>query len=604
MGYPVGNHPHTLAQFARRAGISEGRARALFSTDPSGLPRPDRVDAGGKPLWFGPTIDAWCARTGRAMPEDSLWLFGAPPAAEPAVELMRRVVTVGTNMGRRRTMFAIVWDTDRGHVIYLQPLGDTGGDHKDWMAVGAAELIEPRWWSDAVVVMPMEEHLAFRDTFSPIAYVYRITSRPEDDDEPQGGLRRWLRRGADRAPVTAADAAVEWQTHLDLADIAKVIGRPIPFWLDDTDTVENAERSLAYTKTFTVPDTVTEWPATQARLEHALAAKVAERYPAAFAALAADAAEGLRTLRTAHENTPNTGPGWYLVARPAQPAPPVELEQLLTKAAPVTDLAIVAGELAELRTVEGDLDLDDPLGEVYEEAAEVLATQLRRAEKGHRGTYTELADTVTEIYSAPWDGPVVDAWRANLTAVDLEQARRLRRVQRLLADGYDDLALDAYRDVDGRYIVTMRLTGGDLWFRAEWPTDLDVVGTWTDETILAGDESGSSTVLLALTSTPDGRLRSDPVPLQPRNGHEGFGYGYGGGGPAGTYLALLRCALGADRDEAGRIAGAGVHRGDDGEVPSQLWKAISTTKGPLRLSWPQVQLWARADRKRSTDDAS
>ena len=36
----------------------------------------------------------------------------------------------------------------------------------------------------------------------------------------------------------------------------------------------------------------------------------------------------------------------------------------------------------------------------------------------------------------------------------------------------------------------------------------------------------------------------------------------------------------------------------DGESPvSQLWHTISTTNGPLRLSWPRLQLWARADQK-------
>ena len=59
--------PHTLAQFARRAGISEGRARALFGEGK--LPKPDHVDAGGRPLWSATTIDAWCRQTGRPLGE-------------------------------------------------------------------------------------------------------------------------------------------------------------------------------------------------------------------------------------------------------------------------------------------------------------------------------------------------------------------------------------------------------------------------------------------------------------------------------------------------------------------------------------------------------
>ena len=58
---------YTLAQLARRAGISEGRARALHADKK--LPRPDRKDADGRPLWLGSTIDAWCRQTGRPLRE-------------------------------------------------------------------------------------------------------------------------------------------------------------------------------------------------------------------------------------------------------------------------------------------------------------------------------------------------------------------------------------------------------------------------------------------------------------------------------------------------------------------------------------------------------
>jgi hypothetical protein len=103
----------------------------------------------------------------------SLWIFRRPAATSPAVELQRGVVEVGCGW-RRRTTFAIVWDTEHGHVICLQPVGDTGSDHKDWMAVSAAELIEPRWWASAVVVMPMEETLSRFYRLDPFAYVYRL----------------------------------------------------------------------------------------------------------------------------------------------------------------------------------------------------------------------------------------------------------------------------------------------------------------------------------------------------------------------------------------------------------------------------------------------
>lgn len=66
--------------------------------------------------------------------------------------------------------------------------------------------------------------------------------------------------------------------------------------------------------------------------------------------------------------------------------------------------------------------------------------------------------------------------------------------------------------------------------------------------------------------------------------------------PSTTYVSLLRCALG---DGANFTAISTTARAE-----SQLWKAISTTAGPLRLSWPQIQLWARADRNTAKHAAS
>ena len=159
----------------------------------------------------------------------------------------------------------------------------------------------------------------------------------------------------------------------------------------------------------------------------------------------------------------------------------------------------------------------------------------------------------------------------------------------------------AYRDLDGRYVVTIKLDSGDTWCVAEWPTGLGVVDGWTDETVLAADETGTAVTLLALT--PDkGGLRADPVPLLPNRFRDAFSYGYGGGTPAATYAAIVRVALG-DADAKDGISRVANLRGSDGTLRSQLWDAISTTKGPLRLAWPQVQLWARADRKLAVEYA-
>lgn len=602
MGQPIDRQPHTLAQFARRAGISEGRARAMFGETPSKLPRPNGHDADGRPYWWASTIDAWCARTGRAVSTDSLWLYRAPAASSPAVELQRGVVRFGR---RDRAMYVIVWDTEDGHVIYLQPLGDQGGDHKDYLARYAAELIEPRWWADAVVVMPLElqltSHLRWRE---PEAYVYQLVTDGEDVDELDtggmfSGFRRWVQRNAPDLTGTSTPSAT-WVGQMDIAEIAAVLGRPVPLWINDTDTVTNAEQTLSYDRTFTCPDTCTAWPAVQARLEHALEHGLAADFPTAWAALAVDAAEGLQKVRTAHERQPDAGEGWYLVCRPARPAPSIELEQRLTGAKIVTDTELVGKELAELRAVEGDLDVDDPRGDVYAEAIELLRWQLKRAAKESglirdvSGDYVPVADDGYSSYSAPWGGPVVDAWRKTLTQVDLNAALRLRRVHRVLGEHRLDSVREVYRDQAGRYVLVAELSRDSFWSFAEWPVSLAQVSEWTDQTVLAGDdELGTTTTLLALTPTDDGQMRIDPVPLPPGSPRDAFGYGYGGGTPATTYRALLRVALGdspVDTHTYRAVLSFPDHT-------SQLWTAISTTKGPLRLSWPQLKLWARADRK-------
>jgi hypothetical protein len=612
---PFDQVPHTLAQLARRAGISEGRARGLYAATPSGLPRPDRVDADGRPLWWASTIDAWCARTGREVSEESLWLFRAPAAAGPVPELQRRIVTLSASW-RRQVFYAIVWDTEHGHVIYLQPLDGTGGHHPNWLAEGAAQLIEPRWWADAVIVIPLEvsfTHLG--GDLPPIAYVYRLTTRPEEPDDPAavpvgggvfGGLRRWISRAAGE-PAGPAEARATWAGQMDLGKISRVVGRPVPLWLEGTATRANAEQTFSYDRTFTSADTVTEWPTAQARLTTAIEVGMPGAYPAGFAALAVSAAEGLAEIRTAHEHTVDSGPGWYLVCRPARPAPPFELEQLITGAELVTDLDLAGKELTELRAVEGELDIDDPRGDVYAEAITLLEWQLRdAAKKAGRirdlmHDYVPVVDDGLQRYSGPWAGPVVDAWRKTLTPVqDVAAAWRLRRVHRLADDHQVEDIEALYRDGEGRYVLVAPASPDGLWLAAEWPTGLQATSHWTDKTVLAGDDDeGTTTTLLALTPTEDGQMRVDPVPLPPRSDREAFAYGYSGGTPVTTYQALMRCALGDGNVEIGEVTGLIGERDPDGVPVSQLWAAITTTKGPLRLSWPQLKLWARADKNRT-----
>jgi hypothetical protein len=334
----------------------------LATATPSGLPRPGGADADGRPLWSAARIDAWCARTGRKVSEDALWLFRAPAAAGPVPELQRGVVPLAGSYGRRQAFYVIVWDTEHGHVIYLQPLDDAGGDHKDWLAKATGELIPPRWWADAVVVMPVEKSLSNHsdDDMPPVASVYRLFDRSQQGGDDTGdasgvigGLRRWVSRTGP-GPIGPAEAATTWKGELELAELAAVVGRPVPLWLDDTATSDNAQQTLSYDRTFITQDTVTEWPAAQARLARAVEVGMPEEFPAAFAALAADAADGLTKIRTVHERLEDTGPGWYLVCRPARPAPPFDLEQLITGAQPVTDPDQVSKELSELRASEAN----------------------------------------------------------------------------------------------------------------------------------------------------------------------------------------------------------------------------------------------------------
>lgn len=616
--------PHTLAQFARRAKISESRARAMHAEPRSPLPRADGADADGRPWWWASTIDAWCARTGREVPQDSLWVFRIGAATEPAVELQRGLEELGE---RRHPMYVIVWDTPQGHVIYLQSLADSG-DHRDWLAHLAGELVEPRWWSTAVVAMPASEMLNTPLSTSadghrePLIHLYRLTpDQPGPAPQPVAGqlgdrIRRFLSRiGGDLVdPIdpAAAPAArtvrarADWVTDMKAAEFAEVLGAPIPIWLDTTNTPSNARRTLSYDRTFVTADTVTEWPAAQARLEAAVAAGMPADFPAAFAAVAFDATTILEEVRAGHARLADTGPGWYLVCRPAPPAPPVALERHLQGVDLVTDTELVARELTELREVEGELDVADPRGRPYAEAADLLYWQLRGAAvtdgrlRSLGEGFLPVADDDLVLYSAPWTGPVVEAWRDNLTELtgaDRDQALRRRRVRRLLAhdrlDDFDkpgitDDVRHVYRDEHGRYVLVVD-QNGTLMSMAEWPKSLTGLEHWTDATVLAADNPGGVVTLLALTPTDDGRMRTDPVPLQPRVFRDAFGYGYGGGTPGTTYTAILRCALGdgPDIETVNRPAAS----------DSQLWEAISTTQGPLRLPWPQVQLWARADRR-------
>lgn len=114
-------------------------------------------------------------------------------------------------------------------------------------------------------------------------------------------------------------------------------------------------------------------------------------------------------------------------------------------------------------------------------------------------------------------------------------------------------------------------------FYAEWPTGLPAQ-PWTEHTLIATDHQA----VFALTPTVAGGMRVDPVPLL-HDDQTRFAYRDAGGSPATLYAALVRCALGEPYGQA-RYPDP-----DRAEADSLLWQALTTTQGPLRLAWPQVQ---------------
>ena len=337
-----------------------------------------------------------------------------------------------------------------------------------------------------------------------------------------------------------------------------------------------------------------------------------QKYPAAWAVLAVDAADRLRAIREAHAEVADGGPGWYLVARPAGPQVPVALETRLNAAELVEDPQQIGDELTALRTAEADLDIDDPDGEVYAEAINLLSLQLAKLSRDDTlhpvPELSAVLDRTLVHYTSAWSGSVVEEWKKTLRPVqDVTAALRLRRVRRLIGDGSTGPGeLEFYRDAAGRYVVMHPPIsfGEEPSYDAEWPASLDAVAGWTDRTILAADKVSNTTTLMALTPTDDGGMQVDPVPMPRGTGRTGFAFGYGGGGPAATYMALLRCALSPAEHRVikrlhprlgWRVETKPVRDTEDSPPVSQLWTAIVTTRGPLRLSWPKVQQWAFED---------
>ncbi|TMR03404.1 hypothetical protein ETD83_10890 [Actinomadura soli] len=620
--------PHTLAQFARRAGITHSYARKLYSAVPSRLPDPDEYDADHRPLWYPDTIDAWAASTGRPADEGALWLLRAPAVSGPAEVRFRglvdRPVVPG---GRPMRLHATVYGTDHGPLVVIMPT-DEEPDRWTWVgdyALVAADLVAPRFWSDTIVVVDLGGSLprpyqrtvqhgpgsgteivlgSWSEDYEPIlsCFTLRVDPEPAAQDTagmPVDAIEPTLRDRALRllgrvqppeeaAPPPRPQPRAQERRPVTCAQLKRVLGVDLPQWLAGTRLPAVLERARAYHGTLTIPDRITPWPATLDRLQAAHTADMAEHFPAAFALLAADAADMRAAVRRVLDAQPVRGDGWYLAARPANPELPLHLETATAALPSPRDLdpTQIRAELIELRQTEAELPADTktaPEGPAYEHAVALLAVA---AETHH----PQLAVDTCVIESGDLAGVAAQQWREGLTPHPApKDVLRTRRGHRLLNGRPADQVRELLVDYAGRLVCLF--DGGPRadvpYWHAEWPVGWPT--EWNASTVIAADpdndeESGGQPVL-ALTTTADG-VRAEPVPLLPdRRDGDTFAFGYDGHGPGVLYDALVRIAVCSHR---------GFQPAIDPGSGSALWQAI-THRGPLRLRWADVQKWAKQD---------
>ncbi|MDQ3763953.1 MAG: hypothetical protein M3460_20815 [Actinomycetota bacterium] len=363
----------TLAQFARRVGISESRARGLYSDEPARtrLPAPDGHDVDGRPWWHGRTIDRWCKKTGRALPEKVSWPYDWPTATVPAPVMFTGEISIRRRSELHR-VYVIVWDTPQGHVVHVSRYTD---DHveRHVAARAAAHVLEPAFWADAVVLVP--NSVMFGVAAIQLKHMsvdaYRLEAPEPPPPARQSRLRVLLARAAGELPDGHLPPHVD-PDQIEtrpiglpfVSDIAAVIGRPVPLWLEGTCTPEATRRMGAYGEsTFTISDTTTEWPRTCEQLAAAVEWGLGQRFPQAFAMLADNALAVLENANRDHGNLPDRGEDYYIVARPARPDWPLDLEHLARTAAdrlasddgqPKLDVQTIETELRALRPLEAD----------------------------------------------------------------------------------------------------------------------------------------------------------------------------------------------------------------------------------------------------------
>lgn len=143
---------------------------------------------------------------------------------------------------------------------------------------------------------------------------------------------------ADRDEPAVAVARAEWFTHVDLADIARVVGRLIPGWLSETISVANAEQTLSIgDRTFT---TVTDRRCRRCSRARSSSACRATTRPGSPRWQWTPPPKSTASV-------PRTATPPYLMCRPARPAPPIELEQRITGGRLLTDLELAGKDLID-----------------------------------------------------------------------------------------------------------------------------------------------------------------------------------------------------------------------------------------------------------------
>jgi hypothetical protein len=629
--------------------MSDSRIRAMLAEPEKTpadrrLPPADGTDASDRPWWWASTVDRWCRRTGRPVPADADALYRWPTADGPAPVVHAGDVRVPTRgLAPEVPVHVTVYDTAEGHIVWVQRYDESGGVDREEAARAGALVLAPTWWTRARILVPGPLLLGGRLGAVPAIDAFRIEVPDRGLDRP-AGPPRWLpsfvRSGAAAEP-DPLDVEIVHAGLPQVDEVARVVGRALPLWFADSCTRENMDRAelLGPGRRFTVPDTSTDWPAHRARIIAAHEWGLPRRFPRAWTALSADTLEVLDAVLQTLQATVTEGDGWYAPARPAEPDWPVAVETAARRAAASTEAARTARsatradlgvyrpdkldpaeeldtaaeeldagavELAGIRTVEADLRWDDPDAVALWAAARSLEARLHR-------THPEVVYETVRQQVIEGDGQVAQAYRATLTPLepaaqqelreaptrrllrllspdtDVETVRKYQTLQRALAE-----TTQLYHDPKGRLVAERTIASRRaerVQLQIEWPTG-HPPQDWTADTVLAGEDN-----VFALTPTPAGELRVEPLPSS--SGDTDYTWGYSGGGPTDLYRALVRGALRTWEDPA-----PWIRRSLRDGHSSALWEAITTAgqTQPLRLAWPQVQAWAAADLEANPPD--